>query len=97
MNRDAVIAILLREKPFLERECGVVSLALFGSAARDQMTEKSDVDVLVEFTRPITSKKYFDAQFRLEDALGTAVDLVIMTSLKPNLRPFVEKDAIVVD
>jgi hypothetical protein len=31
MNRDAVIAILRREKPFLEQECGVVSLALLGS------------------------------------------------------------------
>ena len=34
MNRDAVIVILRREKPFLEQECGVISLALFGSAAR---------------------------------------------------------------
>lgn len=97
MNRDAVIAILRREKPFLEQECGVISLALFGSAARDQMTEESDVDVLVEFTRPVTSKKYFDAQFRLEDALGTSVDLVTKTSLKPSVRPFVVRDAIVVD
>ena len=97
MNRDTVIDILRREKPFLEKECGVVSIALFGSAARDQMTETSDVDLLVEFIRPITSQKYFDAQFRLEDALGTAVDIVTKTSLKPSLRPFVEKDAIVVD
>ncbi|MBM3376476.1 MAG: hypothetical protein FJY35_10350 [Betaproteobacteria bacterium] len=52
MNRDTVIDILRREKPFLEKECGLVLIALFGSAARDQMTETSDVDLLVEFTRP---------------------------------------------
>ena len=94
MNRDTVIDILRREKPLLEKECGLISIALFGSAARDQMTETSDVDLLVEFTRPITSQKYFDPQFRLEDALGTTVDLVTKRSLKPGLRTFIEKDAV---
>lgn len=97
MNKAEVIKILRRERPFLEKECGVKTLVLFGSAARDEMTESSDVDLLVEFSGPATSKHYFDAQFRLEDALGKAVDLVTLKSLKPRLRPFVEKDAVVVE
>jgi len=72
----------------------VVSIALFGLAARNQMTEISEVDLLDEFAHPITYQRYFDAQFRLEDALGTTVDLVTKPSLTPGLRPFVETDAI---
>ena len=97
MNKAEVIKILRRERPFLEKKCGVKTLVLFGSAARDEMTESSDVDLLVEFSGPATSKKYFDAQFRLEDALGKAVDLVTLKSLKPRLRPFIENDAVVVE
>ena len=97
MNKAEVMKILRRERPFLEKECGVKTLVLFGSAARDQMTENSDVDLLVEFTGPATSKKYFAAQFRLEDALGKAVDLVTLKSVKPRLRSSIEKDAVIVE
>lgn len=97
MTKAEVIEILRRERPYLEKECGVKTLLLFGSAARDQMTENSDVDLLVEFTGPATSKQYFAAQFRLEDALGKAVDLISLKSVKPRLRSSIEKDAVVVE
>ncbi|MFM7284376.1 MAG: nucleotidyltransferase domain-containing protein, partial [Betaproteobacteria bacterium] len=46
------------KKPFLQREGSVVSIALFGLAARNQMTEISEVDLLVEFAHPITYQRY---------------------------------------
>jgi uncharacterized protein len=97
MNKAEVLKILRQERPFLEKECGVKTLVLFGSSARDEMTESSDVDLLVEFDGPATSKRYFDAQFRLEDALGKAVDLITLKSVKPRLLPFIQKDAVVVE
>jgi len=52
------------------------------------------VDSLVSFDGPATSKRYFGVQFYLEDQLGCPVDLVTKKSLRPELRPFIEKEAI---
>jgi predicted nucleotidyltransferase len=69
-------------------------LALFGSCARDEANEHSDIDMLLHFERIPTSKDYFGLQFYLEDLLGRPVDLVTDKALRPELRPFVEKDLI---
>ena len=76
----------------MKRRFGVRSLALFGSRARDQPHPESDFDVLVEFDGPATSARYFGLQFFLEDLLGAPVDLVTDRALRPQLRPFVERD-----
>lgn len=78
----------------MQRRFAVRRLALFGSRAREQARVGSDIDVLVEFDGPATSARYFGLQFYLEDLLGGAVDLVTNQALRPELRPFVERDAI---
>lgn len=78
----------------MQRRFGVRSLALFGSRARDQANAKSDTDLLVEFDGPATSARYFGLQFFLEDLLEGPVDLVSSRALRPQLRPFIERDAI---
>lgn len=72
----------------------MAELALFGSFARDQATESSDVDVLVGFDGPATSKSYFGVQFYLEDLLGRRVALVTTKALRPRFRPYVEREAV---
>jgi hypothetical protein len=94
MNRVQTLALLSRYKPEMQRRFGVRSLALFGSRAREQSHAGSDIDVLVEFDGPATSARYFGLQFFLEDLLGAPVDLVTRQALRPQLRPFVERDAI---
>ena len=94
MNRDEVLNILRTHKPTLAERFGVTSLALFGSFARDQATGKSDVDILVRFDRPATSKSYFGVQFYIEDMLGRTVDLVTDKALRAELRPYVEREAL---
>ncbi len=94
MKRAQAIDMLSRNKPFLARRFGVVRLALFGSTARDHAGADSDVDVLVGFDGPATSERYFGVQFFLEDLLGCPVDLVTEKALRPELRPFVEKEAL---
>ena len=49
MNRDEVLNVLRAHKPILSQRFGVTELALFGSFARDQATDTSDVDILVQF------------------------------------------------
>jgi predicted nucleotidyltransferase len=94
MDRSAIVALLSRSKPELQQRFGVVRLALFGSRARDQARGDSDADVLVAFDGPADSRRYFGVQFYLEDLLGCPVDLVTEQTLRLELRPFVERDAI---
>jgi uncharacterized protein len=94
MNRSDTLALLTQHKPELQRRFGVTQLALFGSRAREQAREDSDADVLVGFDGPASSARYFGVQFYLEDLLGCSVDLVTEKALRPQLRPFVERDAI---
>ncbi|CAG0944015.1 MAG: hypothetical protein EFKGCFLK_01843 [Rhodocyclaceae bacterium] len=93
MERKRALELLARHKPELARRFGVTDIALFGSTARGEARPDSDVDVLVSFDGPATSKRYFGVQFYLEDLLGCAVDLVTDKALRPELRPYVEREA----
>jgi len=93
-QRDAVLELLARHKGELTRRFGVLRLALFGSTARDEAGRHSDVDILVAFDGPATSAQYFGLQFYLEDRLGRPVDLVTEKALRPELRPYIEQEAI---
>jgi predicted nucleotidyltransferase len=94
MNRQTTLRLLVEHKPYLVRQFGVIKLALFGSTARDSATASSEVDVLVAFDGPATSARYFGVQFYLEDLLGCPVDLVTDKALRPELRPFIEREAV---
>jgi len=94
MKRDQLIALLSQHKPTLSKRFSVTDLALFGSMARDTANESSDVDILVSFDGPATSKRYFGVQFYLEDLIGRPVDLVTDKALRSELRPYIEKEAI---
>ncbi len=94
MNRNQAIELLHAHKPLLAERFGVRDLALFGSVARDTATTASDIDILVSFDGPATSKRYFGLQFYLEDLLGQPVDLVTDKALRPELRPSIEQDAV---
>lgn len=96
MERKHVLEVLSLLKPKLQSEFGVTSLAFFGSVARDTATEASDVDVLVEFDGPATSKRFFGVQFLIEDELGCSVDLVTEKALRKELRPYIEREQVVV-
>ncbi len=94
MIRSQTLEVLTRIRPDLAKRFGVVRLALFGSAARDEARLASDVDIVVAFDGPATSQRYFGVQFSLEDALGCPVDLVTEKALRPELRPFIEQEAV---
>jgi predicted nucleotidyltransferase len=94
MNRQKILGILRTLKPDLTARFGVTRLALFGSTARDEAKENSDIDIVIAFDGPATSKKYFGVQFLLEDQLRRPVDLVTEKALHPELKPFIEREAI---
>jgi predicted nucleotidyltransferase len=94
MRRHQALDLLQRSRDELRERFGVTRLALFGSVARDTASESSDVDILVGFDGPATSKRYFGVQFFLEDLLGRPVDLVTEKALRPQLRPYIEREAV---
>jgi len=96
MNRQQALTILTRVKPELMRRFGVTRLALFGSTVRDEARANSDVDILVSFDGPATSRVYFGVRFYLEDELGCPVDLVTEKAMRAELRPYIEQEAIYV-
>lgn len=94
MNRQHTLDLLSSSKPELQARFGVTRLALFGSTARGAESNNSDIDVLVAFEGPATSKRYFGVQFYLEDLLGCPVDLVTEKALRPELRPYIEQERV---
>ena len=94
MTRDDVLGVLRDHKATLVWRFGVAGLLLFGSFARDDAGADSDIDLLVRFDGPATSKRYFGAQFYIENLLGHPFDLVTDDVLRTELRPYVEREAI---
>lgn len=83
----------IKEKalPILKEE-GATRAALFGSVARGEATESSDIDILVDLPR---GKSLFDLaglQMKLTEALGSEVDVVTYNSLNPLVKDYILKD-----
>ena len=93
-NRQQILTALAQRKNDIATRFGVRRLALFGSAARDELTAGSDVDLLVEFEGPATYDRYFGLKDHLEALLGRTVDLVTERGLKPRARRNVERDLV---
>lgn len=93
MRREAALSILRDHVPDLPG-LGIASLAVFGSVARDEAHDHSDVDLLVSFDHPPTFLGYMNAKLALEGWLGTRVDLVTTEGLLERVRPKVQREAI---
>jgi uncharacterized protein len=87
---------LLQQNQAIFKQFSVPKLAVFGSIVREESTEHSDVDVLVNFAKIPTSKNYFSLQFYLKDLLEKSIDLVPDKSLRKELHPYIEKELIYV-
>lgn len=94
LTPDRVLEVLRAHKAELARRFRIEDLALFGSFGRDQANEDSDVDILVRFNAPATPRWFFGTHAYLEDLLGRRVELVTDKALRPELRPYVEAEAI---
>ncbi len=93
MRKDDVIATLAAHRDELS-ELGVASLHLFGSVARGEPGPDSDIDLLVEFDRPVGLVHFVHVKHRLEELLGAPVDLVTREALRPRYRAQVLEEAL---
>jgi predicted nucleotidyltransferase len=95
MKRDQVITLLKQHEPEF-RNAGVGALFLFGSVARDQADDASDIDVFFDLARPqgFTLFDLMALQERMQEILGGKVDLMTRKGIHPRRRPRIEADAV---
>jgi hypothetical protein len=93
MDRDEILQTLQEHRDEISR-FGVTSLRLFGSVARNEASDESDVDVLVGFGASPSFSTYMKLRIFLEDLLGARVDLITERGLRDRVRPYVEREAI---
>ena len=91
--REDVLARIDRAAPEL-RAHAVKELWLFGSAAREELKAGSDIDILVDFTAPVTLFEFTRLRRCLESLLDRSVDLVTRDALKPQLREQILREAV---
>jgi predicted nucleotidyltransferase len=84
-TKNEVVTKLKEIKPLLFKEYSVKSIGLFGSYADETNTKESDIDLLVEFEKPI-GWKFFTLELYLERILGRKVDLVTKNGLKDQIK-----------
>jgi hypothetical protein len=78
------------------RQRGVKSLAVFGSVSRGEATPSSDIDVLVEFDRPVGLFEFIRLKHFLEKLTGFRVDLVTPDAIRPAMRASILREAVYV-
>ncbi len=95
-QRDDILGSLRANFPALKQRFPIMSLALFGSIARGDAGEKSDVDILVEFARPIGLSAFLSLEDELKRLIGRNVDLVSRPALKPHIERQIMRDLVAV-
>ena len=84
-TKNQIINKLRELKPILFAEYSVREIGIFGSYADETNTEESDIDILVEFEKPI-GWKFFSLELYLENIFGKKVDLVTKNALKDQIK-----------
>ncbi|NPV10603.1 MAG: nucleotidyltransferase family protein [Ignavibacteria bacterium] len=93
--KNKIQLILQEHKNYLVEKFGVSEIAHFGSYARREESNESDVDILVDFKEGCkTFDNYMDLKFYLEELIGKKVDLVIKSAIIPKLKTFIFEEAI---
>lgn len=95
MHRREDLQKQLQElKPALARKYHVTTMKTFGSIARDEQSETSDLDLLVSFDGPVSLFDVVRLEQELESQLGIEVDVVTEGSLKPRISERVADDLV---
>ncbi len=93
---EEILKTLGQEMPFLKERYHVKQCGLFGSYAHGGTTSKSDIDLLVQFEKPVGFFKFIELENYLSERLGIKVDLVTEDALKPLIKPHVMESVIYV-
>ena len=87
---NQILAILKEKKEYLQNKYPISELGIFGSYARGDFNEKSDIDILVDFNSRIDGFEYIRLAHELEDTFNQKVDIVSRKVIKPQHLHYVE-------
>ena len=86
-----IIEILGEHKDELRNKYRIKKIRIFGSYARGEPSESSDLDIIVDFEEPPTLIELMKIQEELERLLGVSVDLLTEESISPYIKPYIRK------
>ncbi len=99
LTRDKAVELLQGKREYLHAEFGVSKIGVFGSVARDQADKSSDVDIVVEFDRPI-GFRFIELADYLENLLGCKADILTPAGIEAirlqNVAKSIREDVIYV-
>ena len=96
VTKTHIIKALKELKPSLQKEFGLTEIALFGSTARDDQNNESDIDLLIDLSKN-NSSDFFNIAFQLQDFFyPVRVDIVTKKGIKAGYFKSIEKDLIYV-
>jgi len=87
----AILHKLREHKPELQRKYPVAKIGVFGSYAREEATDQSDIDIAVEITAPM-GLNFIEMADEIEALLGIETDVVPIRAIKPQYLQYVKKD-----
>ncbi len=93
-SKEQILKILKQQLPYHKKNFKVKTIAIFGSYAREEQTETSDINMLVEFEAPVGFFKFIGLEYYLSDKLGAKVNLVTPDALKPLIKPDIMAEAV---
>ena len=94
MNKQVILTQLTGRIEEIRQRFSVKKLFIFGSVARGEVGDSSDVDVLVAFDQKANFDVFMDLKFYLEELLGMGVDLVTDKALRPQVRRAIEQEKV---
>lgn len=93
LSKDEIIAFLKKNKPYIQEEFGVTKIALFGSYARGEQNESSDIDLLIEMPSH-TFRKRMELKHFLEDTFKKKVDIGYFDAVRLAIKRNIQEDLI---
>jgi len=93
---EEIKRIIQQHKKEMKEKYGVKEIGIFGSLVRGEMKEESDVDILVEFEKPIGFFKFLELEEYLSNLIGRKVDLVSKKALKSHIGKYILEEVITV-
>ncbi|MCK4357925.1 MAG: nucleotidyltransferase family protein [Candidatus Cloacimonetes bacterium] len=95
-NREEIKRIINNNKQFIKEKFDVMNISMFGSYLRGEQSDKSDIDILVEFRNTIDLFEFIELENYLSEILDCKVDLVMKDTLKPRIKDRILKEAIAI-
>lgn len=93
---EEIKEILRNQKPFLTEKYGVKEIGVFGSYVKGEQKDESDLDILVEFGRPVGFFEFLDLEEYLGNLIGIKVEIVTRKALKPKIGEHILREVVTI-